>query len=485
MPDLTEDIFFLTAVELNAKLKAKELSAKDLTRAYLERLGRLGPPSHAVALLLRERALDQAGEVDADLKRGRYRGPLQGVPFGAKDLLSVAGLATTWGARPLARQVFENTATVLDKLQHTGALLVAKLAMVELAGAGGYRSTSASLFGPGINPWDRSRWSGGSSSGSAAAVAAGLVPFALGSETWGSILTPCAYCGVTGLRPTYGLVSRAGAMALSWTMDKIGPIAHSAEDCGIILDTIAGGDTDDPGSAGKSFYYAPKFFRKFPDIHVAYAPVDFEEWADPAARPAFKQALDVIRSIGVPIREASLPDFPYADVARLIIDAEGSAAFETLIESGQVDQLADPVQIAGLKAGLTVPASDYLRAMRIRRLIQQAMRTLFVEHDVLISASRFAPATRLEEPVSRPPEGPAPAQRGFSDLSAAGNLAGLPALSLPCGFANGLPVSIQLVGRPFSESILLALGREFQNQTDWHKRRPPRDDLRVRSEPRP
>jgi aspartyl-tRNA(Asn)/glutamyl-tRNA(Gln) amidotransferase subunit A len=473
MPDFTEDLFFLTAAELNAKLKAKEFSAAELARAFLDRVGRLGPPLNALAMLTRERALKQARDVDGDLKRGRYRGPLQGIPFGAKDLLSVAGLPTTWGARPLARQVFEDTATVLDKLQHSGALLIAKLAMVELAGAGGYRSAAASLFGPGINPWDHSRWSGGSSSGSAAAVAAGLVPFAIGSETWGSILTPCAYCGVTGLRPTYGLVSRSGAMALSWTMDKIGPIARSAEDCGLVLDAIAGADSEDPGSAGKGFYYAPKFFRKFPDIHIGYAPVDFEEWADPSARPAFKEALEAIRSIGSPMKEASLPDFPYADVARLIIDSEGSAAFETLIESGAVDQLADPSQAAGLKAGLAVPAKDYLRAMRIRRLIQEALRAMFVEYDVLISPSRLAPATRLDEPVNRTQDRPAPSQRGFSDLSAAGNLAGLPALSLPCGFAGGLPVSIQLVARPFSESILLTIGREFQNRTGWHKRRPP------------
>src|SRR6185369_11355170 len=186
-------------------------------------------------------------------------------------LVSFKGQPTTWGAKPFAGQVFDYNATVIDKLDAVGAVLAGKLAMVELAGGGGYRFPAASLTGPGLNPWDRTRWSGGSSSGPGSAVAAGLVPFAIGSETSGSILTPSAYCGLTGLRPTYGLVSRHGAMALSWTLDKLGPMCHSAEDCGLVLAAIAGGDTDDPGSAGKSFYFAPQYARKLEDLRIAYA----------------------------------------------------------------------------------------------------------------------------------------------------------------------------------------------------------------------
>ena len=207
----------------------------ELVRAFAERLEQLGPRYNALALPLTEAAIRRARDVDKDLKRERYRGPLQGIPYGAKDLLSYAGHPTTWGARPYAAQVFDYNATVIEKLEKTGAVLIGKLAMVELAGGGGYRSAAASLFGPGLNPWDRTRWSGGSSSGSGSAVAAGLVPFAIGSETSGSILTPAAFCGVTGLRPTYGLVSRHGAMALSWTLDKLGPMCRSAEDCGLVL----------------------------------------------------------------------------------------------------------------------------------------------------------------------------------------------------------------------------------------------------------
>jgi len=474
MAGFDEAVFFATIGELNARLRAREFSAEELARAFTDRLEKFGPRYNALALSLRDSALRQARKVDEELKRGRRRGALQGIPYGAKDLLSVAGRPTAWGARPFAGQVFDYDATVLRKLERQGAVLIGKLAMVELAGGGGYRWAAASMTGPGLNPWDPTRWSGGSSSGSGAAVAAGLVPFALGSETWGSIVTPAAYCGVTGLRPTYGLVSRHGAMALSWTMDKIGPLARSAEDCGLVLQGIAGGDSQDPGSAGKSFYYAPQFARPLKELRLGFAPADFEQWAEPAARPDFLKALETLRGLGLRMKETVLPEFPYGAVAGLIIDTEGSAVFEELISSGKVEELADQKQIAGLKAGLEVPAKDYLRAMRIRRLIQQELRRLFMDVDLLVSPARFGPASKISEPLDRArSEGPRPAQRGLSDLGAAGNLAGLPALVLPCGFADSLPIAIQLVGRPFSENTLLAVGREFQRVTDWHRRRPP------------
>src|SRR5436190_11464051 len=261
MAEFTEEIFFSTVAEWSAKLKAKQISAQELARAFSARLEKFGPRYNALALPLTERAIRQAKIADDDIKRDRFRSPLHGVPFGVKDLLSLAGKPTTWGAKPFAAQVFDYDATALKKLEKVGAVLVGKLSMVELAGGGGYRFPAASLFGPGINPWDRTRWSGGSSSGPGSAVSAGLVPFALGSETSGSILTPAAYCGVTGLRPTYGLVSRFGAMPLAWTLDKIGPMCRSAEDCGLVLAAIAGGDSNDPGSAGKNFYFAPQFTR--------------------------------------------------------------------------------------------------------------------------------------------------------------------------------------------------------------------------------
>jgi aspartyl-tRNA(Asn)/glutamyl-tRNA(Gln) amidotransferase subunit A len=474
MAAIGNDIFFATIPELNAGLKAREYSAQDLARAFADRLAQLGPRFNALALPLNQEAIRAAIDVDKELKRERFRGLLQGVPYGVKDLLSYAGQPTTWGAKPYAGQVFDYTATVIEKLSDAGAVLAGKLAMVELAGGGGYRLASASLTGPGLNPWDRTRWAGGSSSGSAAAVAAGLVPFAIGSETSGSIVTPAAFCGVTALRPTYGLVSRHGAMALSWTLDKLGPFAHTAEDCGLILQAIAGKDAKDPGSAGKSFYYTPQYARPMTDLRVGYAPADYAEWAEPAARPAFDAALAVLKSAGVQMIETKFPQFPYGAALSTILAAEQGSIFEPLIASGRVDQLADPAQIAGLKASLEVPAKDYLKAMRLRRLMQAAIMRMFAEVDMLVAPARSGPASKVDQPLDRASAAgaPAPKDPGFRAIIQAGNLAGMPALVLPCGLAEGMPVALQLVGAPFSENTLLAVGREFQSKTDWHKRRP-------------
>ena len=483
---IPDDYFFLTITELNKKWRAGEFTSLDLTRAWCDRLEKLGPRYNALALPLRDRAMKNARQADKNRKRELLRGVLQGIPFGAKDLLAVAGQPTTWGARPFAGQVFDFDATVLTKLENAGAILIGKLSMVELAGGGGYRFPSASLQGPGLNPWDRTRWSGGSSSGSGAAVAAGLVAYALGSETWGSILNPSAYCGVTGLRPTYGYVSRHGAMALSWTLDKIGPMCRSAEDCGIVLQAISGGDGEDPGSAGKSFYYTPQYTRQISDIRIGYSPIDFNETAEEETRADFNKALGVFRSMGAKLVETKLPPLPYGLAAGTIISAEGSSVFETIIQNGRVDQLADQKQIAGLKAGLEIKAKDYLKAMRIRRMVQEEMRKLFAEIDVLLSPSVFRVAPKISEPLDRPAATPGASVntpdsrgRGLRDLGAAGNLAGLPALSLPCGFTKGLPIALSLVSRPFTENLILALGVEFQKRTDWHRRRP------LLTEPRP
>jgi aspartyl-tRNA(Asn)/glutamyl-tRNA(Gln) amidotransferase subunit A len=473
MAEPGSEIFFAGISELNSMLRARQVTAVELGRSFGKRLESLGPSYNALALPLTEHAIRAARAVDAEIKRGRLRGPLQGIPYGAKDLLSVAGQPTTWGARPYAAQVFDYDATVVAKLAHAGALLIGKLAMVELAGGPGYRYASASLTGPGQNPWDRTRWSGGSSSGSAIAVAAGLAPFAIGSETSGSILTPAAFCGVTALRPSYGLVSRYGAMPLSWTLDKLGPFCRSAEDCGLVLEAIAGSDREDPGSAGKSFYYTPQYAHKMSDLRIGFAAGDFTEWADESARPAFQQALETIRGLGVQMVETKLPDFPYGSMVGTIISVDAASVFEPLIASGKVDELADQKQIAGLKAGLEIPASVYLKAMRVRRLAKREIFKLFSDLDVLLAPTRLGPAPAIGEPLDRHPDSSAPAKPGLTALIAAGNLAGMPALSLPCGFAGKLPVAIQLAGLPFSENTLLAIGKEFQSRTDWHKRKPP------------
>lgn len=474
MAGLPEESYFQTLTELNAQLRAGGITATSLARGYLERLESIGPRLNAVALLVKKDSLNQAKDVDKALKRGRFKGVLQGIPYGAKDLFAVAGRRTEWGAPQFAGQVFKESATVVKKLERAGAVLAAKLSMIELAGGGGYRYAAASVSGPCRNPWNLNHWAGGSSSGSAAAVAAGLVPFALGSETSGSIITPCAFCGVTGLRPTYGLVSRAGAMALSWTLDKIGPIARTAEDCGRVLEAIAGGDLDDPSSAGKSFRYFPQFALRPQDLRVGYSKADFEEYADPALRPALAAAFDQIRGLGVKLVETSLPDYPYSATVSTIIGAEAASIFEDLIEDGRIQQLKDARQAAGLAAAASLSATDYLRACRIRSLIKGEFAKLFRTVDVFLTPARYSVAPLLDEPLDRPSGAVGARQAGgLRNMIAAGNLAGLPALTVPCGFAGGLPVAFSLVSRPFTENTILSLGVEYQKRTDWYRRRPP------------
>ncbi|HEY6988578.1 MAG TPA: amidase [Bryobacteraceae bacterium] len=465
-------VAFATITELSAALRGRQISSVELTKFFSKRLEEIGPQYNALACSLAKEGHKAAKDVDYDLKRERFRGPLQGIPYAVKDLLAVANYPTTWGAKPFAQQTFDYNATVINKLRKEQAVLIGKLSMVELAGGGGYSSASASLQGPGLNPWNKLYWSGGSSSGSGAAVAAGLVPFALGSETSGSIMTPACFCGVSGLRPTYGLVSRHGAMALSWTLDKIGVLARSADDCGLVLHEIAGGDDQDPGSARKNFWYTPQYGADLRAVRVGYAAIDFSEWPDEPLRPAFQNALAVIKSIGSRMIETKLPDFPYSPVIGAIIDAEGASVFEAFIRSGQVDQLADQSQIDGLKASLTYSAIDYLKAMRVRSQIQAAFRDLFLHVDVLISPTKFSLPDRADMPFPETPP-KRPDQKGVgAGFVQATNLCGLPALTVPCGFVNGLPVGLTVAAPPFRENLILAYGREFQNRTDFHKQHP-------------
>lgn len=473
-PKLDESSLPFAAIrELNQALQARQISSVDLTQFFARRLEKFGPNYNALALSLRKSAHKAAKDVDRELKMARFRGPLQGIPYGAKDLLAVAGHPTTWGAKPYQDQVFDYTATAIDRLNRQRAILIGKLSMVELAGGGGYSSASASLQGPGLNPWNKQYWSGGSSSGSGAAVAAGLAPYALGSETSGSILTPACFCGVTGLRPTYGLVSRHGAMPLSWTLDKIGVLAHSADDCALVLSVMAGRDDADPGSARKSFYYTPQYFQNLKELKVGYAEIDFAEWPDEPLRPAFASALAAVKSIGAEMVPAQLPDYPYGPIIGAIIDSEGASVFEQLIRGGQVNQLADQSQIDGLKASLTYSAVDYLKAMRVRSQIQSSFRDLFAALDLLVAPTRFSLPDRADIPFDEtPPKRPSVKGVG-AGLVQAGNLCGLPAITIPCGFVNGLPIGLTIVGPPFLENRVVAFATEFQNRTNFHKQHPP------------
>lgn len=471
---------FATIGELRDGLRRKEFSSVELTRLALHRLESLGRPLNAFATILHARALREARAADKLLARGRGTA-LTGIPYGAKDLLAARGGPTTYGAPPWARRVLPFDGAVIERLHAAGAVLAAKLAMIELAGGGGYRWAGASLQGPARNPWNPQHWSGGSSSGTGVAVAAGLVPYGIGSETSGSILSPSSNCGVTGLRPTYGLVSRYGAMALAWTMDKLGPMCRTAEDCGIVLEALAGPDPRDPGSAGRRFRME-RGRRPLRALRVGYAIEDFET-ADPTIRGTLRQALDTLKSLGVRMSRVVLPALPIDSVARTVIRVEGSAAFEELVRSGRDALLADQRQAIGLRAGMQISGVDYIRAMRIRRLLQDEFAKLFRRVDVIVAPARPRPAHRIDEPidaewrpVGRKRRGPGGTTvvAGNAALTPAGNLAGLPGLGVPCGFSTkGLPIAIQLVGRPFEESTLIALGRAYQDVTDWHRRIPP------------
>jgi aspartyl-tRNA(Asn)/glutamyl-tRNA(Gln) amidotransferase subunit A len=466
--NLSDDTLFMSVRELGEQVRTRKLSPVALTEAYLDRLQRHGPRFNAVVTLMRDQAVKEARAADEEIRGGRYRGPLHGIPYGAKDLLAARGAPTTWGAAPLRNQTFDYDATVIRKLRDAGAILIAKLAMVELAGCFGYDNADASFTGPARNPWNAQFWAGGSSSGSGAAVAAGLVPFAIGSETSGSIITPAAYCGVSGLRTTYGRVSRHGAMALSWTLDKLGPMCRTADDCGLVLAAIAGKDRQDATTVARPFTYpepaaaAPKRFR----IGVIR---NSATNAQPAVRDNFNAALKVLAKTCDLVEDVQYPSLPFGPVVSVVIQAEGACALRTLIESGQMRELRTASMHAAGCAASATPAVDYLQAMRVRTKMRRVLHELYAKYDALVAPSR----TTVANPVDRNFSESYRNVRGGPPIIPAGNIAGQPALSIPTGVGeNGLPTGIQLTGKAWSEARLISIARAYQDATDWHKRRP-------------
>src|SRR5580658_2667270 len=464
----SEEIFYLPVTELARRIESKTLSPVDLTQLYLKRSEKFGPRLNAYARLTPDIALAQAEAAEKDIRRGHYRGPLHGIPYAAKDLLAIKGVRTTWGAKPFANQVFEFDATVIEHLNRVGAILLGKASMVELAGGMNYRFASASLQGAAKNPWDTSCWTCGSSSGSGAIVAAGLAAFAIGSETWGSILCPSAFCGVSGLRPTYGRVSRYGAMALAPSMDKIGPLARSAEDCARVFAAVAGHDPKDrstvPIDKG-AFTYSPSLDLKARPLKIGWLTNAWKK-LDSGVAKALLAAEKVARKYFASVRSASLPGGPIEDAANVIIAAECSASFRTLIRSGRVSELTDPTgQLAGYVSE-QYSASDYLHALSFREILQKKMEALFESFDVLVTAAQPVPATLLEANLETDISFPDP-------LGAIGNLCGLPALSVPCGFTeNNLPVGLQFVARAGDDFTVIQAARTFQLHTEWHRKHP-------------
>ncbi len=458
---------FRTVRELAEAVRSRRVSPVELTEAFLDRLETLGSRYNAVVTVTRQRALVEARRAEGEIAAGGWRGPLHGIPYGAKDLLATAGgIPTTWGAAPLRTQTFDSDATVIGRLEQAGAVLVAKLAMVELAGGMGYRQPNASFTGPGISPWGRDAWSGGSSSGSGSAVAAGLVPFAIGSETWGSILSPAANSGVSGLRPTYGRVSRHGAMALCWTLDKLGPLALNADDCGLVLDAIAGPDPHDPTAAARPFRYdgSEVVGRRFRFGVIR----DVAATAEDPVREAFSRSLEVLRKIGT-VEEVTLADLPYEAITRTILMAEAASAFEDMIESGAIAGLTAPEDRFTAYARDAILAKDYIKALRLRAFVVREADRVLSEFDALVAPGRPAVASALDREFRSAARGNVP-----DIMGAIGNAAGLPAIAVPNGVSEaGLPTSLQFMGRAWEENTVLAAARAWQGITDYHLHHPP------------
>ncbi|HVF50798.1 MAG TPA: amidase [Pyrinomonadaceae bacterium] len=472
---LPTDIFFAPVSELAAQIRARRVSPVELAEGYLARWETHGRRLGAVATPMRETALREARAAEREIRAGRYRGPLHGVPYGVKDLLATREANTTWGAAPYKDQRFDYDATIIRRLREAGAVLLGKLAMIELAGGMGYNQADASLTGACRTPWNANFWSGGSSSGPGAAVAAGLVGFAIGSETSGSIITPAAFCGVSGLRPTYGAVSRHGAMALCWTLDKLGPMCRSAEDCALVLAAIAGQDPLDPTSRAHDFRYPPPrpnaaaTARRRATLPRVAVMKDSYEKAQPEVRENFLRSLEVLKRFARVEMDVKLPEFPYGPAVGTIVDAEGASAFRELIETGRVRELASPEGRTGGYAASLVTAVDYLHAMRLRAPMRRAWNEMFKKHEVLVAPSRSTVAYPVDKTFDQ-----AYPNIGASSPIGASNLVGVPAISVPNGFGqHGLPTGIQLVGPAWSESSLIDLAVRFQQLTDWHRRQPP------------
>src|SRR5277367_5808215 len=463
-----EEVFYLPVTELARRIQGKTLSPVELTQKYLERSEKLGPRFNAYARLTPELAMEQAEAAEKEIHRGHYRGPLHGIPYAAKDLLAVKGVPTTWGAKPYADQIFDYDATVIEHLNRVGAILIGKASMIELAGGMGYRFASASLQGEAKNPWDSKCWTCGSSSGSGAIVAAGLAAFAIGTETWGSIVCPSAYCGVSGLRPTYGRVSRYGAMALAPSMDKIGPMARSAEDCAHIFAAVAGHDIRDRNTLPMdkaAFTYSPTMQLKARPLRIGWLT---NAWTsiDPAVAKVVSAAEKILRKYSPTTRDVALPTGPWEDVGGLVVAVEAAGSFRDLIRSGRVSELVDPLgQIAGY-VGEQISAADYTQALKIREILQKKADALFDNFDVLVAAGQPTPASPIDMNLESGPDYPDP-------LGAIGNLSGLPALCVPCGFTDKhLPVGLQFVARGGDDFSVIQAARDFQHHTTWHLQHP-------------
>jgi len=449
VPANLEELAFLPVTQLAELIRTRKITSTELTKMYLARLKRLGPKLECVITLTEDLALEQAARADREIAEGKYRGPLHGIPWGAKDLLAKKGYPTTWGAMPYKDQVIDVDATVVEKLEEAGAVLVAKLTLGALAyGDVWYGGMTR-------NPWNLEQGSSGSSAGSASATVAGLVGFAIGSETLGSIVSPSTRCGATGLRPTFGHVSRYGAMALSWTMDKLGPLCRSVADCALVLEAIQGPDGKDASVLDVPFVWRPDLDPH--TLRVGYAKALFETEVDPnnpgaqESRDHDLATLDKLREMGFDLVPVELPEIP-ADALSVILVAEAAAAFDDLTRSGKDDLMVRQQPYAWpniFRESRFIPAVEYIQASRLRTRTIHDMAEVMKGVDVYV----------------------APSFGGRNLLTT--NLTGHPALVLPNGFRkDGTPTSITFTGQLFGEGKLLAVAQAYQDATGFHLKHP-------------
>jgi Asp-tRNA(Asn)/Glu-tRNA(Gln) amidotransferase A subunit family amidase len=443
-----EDLAFATVPQLAELIRTRKVSSVELTKMYLARLKRFGPKLNCVVTLTDELALTQAAAAEQEIRRGNYRGPLHGIPWGAKDLFATKGIRTTWGAEPFREQTIDYDAAVVERLRDAGAVLVAKLSMGALAQGGRW------FAGMTRNPWqvDEDRiGSSGSSAGPGSATAAGLVGFSIGTETLGSIISPSSRNGVVGLRPTYGRVSRYGAMGLSWTMDKVGPMCRGVEDCAAVLNAIYGPDDRDLTVGNVPFNWNPA--KPLSELRIAYVKTEFDQQQDAERKAIYQQAIDALIAAGAKLQPIELPKFSTAAL-RIILVAEAATAFDDITRSGAINQLSgqEPNDWPNtFRSSRFIPAVEYIRAQRARTLLMREMDALMSKWDVFVS--------------------PAP---GSASLLIT-NLTGHPAVCVPCGFLKGLPQAIMFTGGLYDEGAPLRVAMAYERATNWHTMHPKLD----------
>ena len=443
LPEKEADLAFYTIPQLASLIKNKKISSLKLTEFFIARLKKYNPILQCTITITEEMAFEQAKKMDQELADGQYRGILHGIPYGVKDLMAVEGYKTTWGAEPYRDQQIEMTATVVEKLQNAGGVLVAKLVSGSLARGDVW------FDGKTKNPWDTEQGATGSSAGSGSATSAGLVPFALGTETLGSITSPSTRNGITGLRPTYGRVSRHGVMSLSWSMDKVGPMARSAEDCAIVYSIITGKDPKDGTTTDFPDGFEPK--KDFKSLRVAYLKKDIEKDTS-LNKPNLEKALETFKKMGITLNEVELPeDVPYSSFD-VILRAEAGAFFDDLVRSRNVDKMVEQDQGSranSLRQARFIPAVEYLQANRHRQVLIEKMEGIMKNYDILISPTF-----------------------GNRQLIIT-NLTGHPVISIPTGLDKEKhPTSITLVGNLYDEASILLLAKAFQDNTEFDEMHP-------------